>query len=87
MKPLGARVLVLPNKSEEVTRSGLIIPKAAQERQQIGKVIATGPGMPDDPMTVSEGDEIIYNLHAGTPVQVGDVEYLILRVSDILAIL
>lgn len=87
MKPLGARVLVLPNKSEEVTESGLIIPKIAQERQQIGKVQAVGPGTQDDPMTVAEGDEIIYNLHSGTPVQVGDFEYLILRVSDILAIL
>ena len=87
MKPLGARVLVLPNKSEEVTESGLIIPKIAQERQQVGKVQEVGPGTPDDPMTVAEGDEIIYNLHSGTPVQVGDFEYLILRVSDILAIL
>ena len=87
MKPLGARVLVLPNKSEEVTESGLIIPKIAQERQQVGKVQAVGPGTSDDPMTVAEGDEIIYNLHSGTPVQVGDFEYLILRVSDILAIL
>lgn len=86
IKPIGSRILVLPNPPEETTESGLIIPKTAQERPQIGKVIDIGIGTEDDPMLVNIGDEVLYGKHSGIPVTFEDIEYLILRVLDILAV-
>ena len=87
IKPLADRVLVEPKEAETKTASGLYIPDTAKEKPQEGKVIAAGPGKKDEPMEVKVGDEVIYGKYSGTEVTVDDVEYLIVKQSDILAIL
>ncbi|MCQ2118423.1 MAG: co-chaperone GroES [Bacteroidales bacterium] len=87
IKPLADRVLVQPKEAETKTASGLFIPDTAKEKPQEGKVIACGPGKKDEPMEVKVGDEVIYGKYAGTEVTVDDVKYLIVKQSDILAIL
>ncbi len=92
LKPLGDRVLVEPIEREEVTSSGIYVPETAKEKPQEGKVLAVGPGRRDEdgeriPMEVSEGDRVLYAKYAGTEVKLGDKKYLILKESDILAIL
>ena len=87
IKPLADRVLVEPKEAETKTASGLYIPDTAKEKPQEGKVIAAGPGKKDEPMEVKVGDEVLYGKYAGTEVTVDDKKYLIVRQSDIMAIL
>ncbi len=87
IKPLADRVLVEPKEAETKTASGLYIPDTAKEKPQEGKVIAAGPGKKDEPMEVKVGDEVIYGKYAGTEVTVEGKKFLIVKQSDILAIL
>ena len=87
IKPLADRVLVEHKEAETKTASGLYIPDTAKEKPQEGKVIAAGPGKKDEPMEVKVGDEVIYGKYAGTEVTVEGKKYLIVKQSDILAIL
>lgn len=87
IKPLADRVLVEPKEAETKTASGLYIPDTAKEKPQEGKVIAVGPGKKDEPMDVKVGDEVLYGKYAGTEVTVEGKKYLIVKQSDILAIL
>ena len=87
IKPLADRVLVEPKEAETKTAAGLYIPDTAKEKPQEGKVIAAGPGKKDEPMEVNVGDVVLYGKYAGTEVTVEDKKYLIVRQSDILAIL
>jgi chaperonin GroES len=86
IKPLADRVLIEPKEAEEKTASGLYIPNTAKEKPQRGKVIAAGPGKKDEPMEVKVGDEVLYGKYSGTEISVEGQDYLIMRVSDILAI-
>ncbi|MCD6290380.1 MAG: co-chaperone GroES [Anaerolineae bacterium] len=92
LRPLGDRVVVEPIEEEERTAGGIILPETAKEKPQQGKVIAVGPGARDDsgkriPMDVKTGDRVIYAKYAGTEVKLdGDHKVLVLRESDILAI-
>ena len=87
IKPLADRVLIEPKEAETKTASGIYIPDTAKEKPQQGKVIAVGPGKKDEPMEVKVGDVVLYGKYAGTEVTVDDKKYLIVRQSDILAIL
>lgn len=86
LKPLADRVLVEPAPAEEKTIGGIIIPDTAKEKPQRGIVIAAGEGKKDEPMTVKPGDSVLYGKYAGTEVTVDGKEYLIMRESDIFAI-
>ncbi|MGL4909428.1 MAG: co-chaperone GroES [Bacteroidales bacterium] len=86
VKPLQDRVLVEPKEAEEKTVGGLYIPDTAQEKPQRGKVIAVGTGKKDEPMEVKVGDEVLYGKYGGTELSVDGKDYLIMRQSDILAI-
>jgi len=92
VRPLGDRVVVEPIEQEEKTKSGIILPETAKEKPQEGKVIAVGPGRRDEkgarvPMDVKEGDRVLFAKYAGTEVKLeGDQKVLILKESDILAI-
>ena len=86
LKPLADRVLVRPADAEEKTKGGLIIPDTAKEKPMKGKVIAVGTGKKDEPMTVKVGDNILYGKYAGTEISIDGEEYLIMRESDIFAI-
>lgn len=87
IKPLADRVLVEPKEAETKTAGGLYIPDNAKEKPQEGVVLATGPGKKDEPMEVKVGDKVLYGKYAGTEVNVGDKSYMIMRQSDILAII
>ena len=87
VKPLQDRVLVEPAPAEEKTAGGIIIPDTAKEKPQKGKVIAVGHGKKDEPMTVKTGDSVLYGKYSGTEIIVDGKEYLIMRESDIYAIL
>ncbi|MFN8276240.1 MAG: co-chaperone GroES [Chitinophagales bacterium] len=87
MQPLGDRVLVKAVEAETKTASGIIIPDTAKEKPQRGTVIAVGPGKKDEPTTVKKGDSVLYGKYSGTEIQIDGVEYLIMRESDIYAIL
>jgi chaperonin GroES len=87
IQPLADRVLVESAPAEEKTASGIIIPDTAQEKPQKGRVIAVGKGKKDEPMTVKVGDSILYGKYAGTEISVDGNDYLIMRESDIFAIL
>ena len=87
IRPLADRVLVEPLAAETKTASVIIIPDTAQEKPQRGKVVAMGDGKKDEPMTVSVGDEVLYGKYSGTELKFDGVDYLIMRESDILAIL
>lgn len=86
IKPLADRVLVEPLQAETTTASGLIIPDSAKEKQQKGTVIAVGKGTKEEPMTVKVGDTVLYGKYGGTELVIEDTKYLIMRESDILAI-
>ncbi len=86
IQPLADRVLVLPAKAEEKV-GGIIIPDTAKEKPQRGKVIAVGEGTKDDKMILKEGDEVLYGKYAGTELENDGEKYLIMRQSDVLAIL
>ena len=85
--PLHDRVIVKPAAAEEKTAGGIIIPDTAKEKPQRGIVIAAGPGKKDEPMTVKSGDTILYGKYAGTEVSHEGEDYLIMRESDILAVI
>ena len=87
LKPLSDRVLVQPAPAEEKTASGIIIPDTAKEKPQKGSVIAVGTGKKDEPITVKVGDTVLYGKYSGTEITVEGKEYLIMRESDIFAIL
>ncbi|MBP3796062.1 MAG: co-chaperone GroES [Bacteroidales bacterium] len=87
IRPLADRVLIEPKEAETKTASGLYIPDTAKEKPQQGVVIAAGPGKKDEPMEVKVGDQVLYGKYAGTEVTVEDKKYLIVKQSDILAIL
>ena len=84
--PLHDRVIVQPAAAEETTKGGIIIPDTAKEKPQRGTVIAAGPGKKDEPMTVKAGDSILYGKYAGTEISLEGSDYLIMRESDILAV-
>lgn len=86
VKPLADRVLVAPAPAEEKTASGIIIPDTAKEKPQRGKVIAAGPGKKDEPMTVKVGDHVLYGKYGGTEITIEGTDYLMMRESDIYAI-
>ena len=87
IKPLADRVLVEPAVAEEKTAGGIIIPDTAKEKPQKGKVIATGNGTKDDPITVKVGDEVLYGKYAGTEISLSGADYIIMRESDIFAVI
>lgn len=91
VKPLADRVLVKPLDAEDRTEGGIILPDTAKEKPQEGKVIEVGMGRFEDgksiPMEVHKGDRILYGKYSGTEVKVAGEEYMIMRESDILAIL
>ena len=85
IKPLADRVLVLPAQAEEKV-GGIIIPDTAQEKPQHGAVVAVGQGAKDEPMVLKEGDEILYGKYSGTEIEFEGTKYLIMRQSDVLAV-
>ncbi|MCS5490061.1 MULTISPECIES: co-chaperone GroES [Algoriphagus] len=87
IKPLADRVLVQPAAAEEKTASGLYIPDTAKEKPQRGTVVAIGTGKKDEPLTVKVGDTVLYGKYSGTELNVDGTDYLIMRESDIFAIL
>lgn len=84
--PLHDRVIVKPAAAEEKTAGGIIIPDTAKEKPQRGTVVAVGTGKKDEPMTVKNGDTVLYGKYAGTEITVEGQDLLIMRESDILAI-
>jgi chaperonin GroES len=91
LKPLGGRVIVEPIEQEEMTAGGIILPETAKEKPQEGKILAAGPGDRDEDgnriaMEVKVGDKVLYAKYSGTEVKVDGKKLLILRESDILAI-
>jgi chaperonin GroES len=86
IKPLADRVLVQPHEAEEKTASGIIIPDSAKEKPQRGTVVAVGPGTKDETMELKEGDSVLYGKYSGTELTLDGNDYLIMRQSDILAI-
>ena len=87
IKPLADRVLVEPAAAETTTASGLIIPDNAKEKPQKGTIVAAGTGTKDEPLTVKVGDTVLYGKYAGTELKFEGSDYLIMRESDILAII
>lgn len=87
IKPLADRVLIEPTAAEEKTLSGIIIPDTAKEKPLRGKVLAAGQGTKDDPMILKAGDEVLYGKYAGTEIELEGTKYLIMRQSDVLAII
>lgn len=87
IQPIGDRVLVTAAPAEEKTAGGIIIPDTAQEKPQRGQVVAVGNGKKDEPMTVKAGQTILYGKYSGTEINIDGKDYLIMRESDILAII
>ena len=87
IRPLADRVLIEPKEAETKTASGIYIPDTAKEKPQQGVVLAAGPGKKDEPMEVKVGDNVLYGKYAGTEVTVDGKTYLIVKQSDILALL
>jgi chaperonin GroES len=92
MKPLGNRVVIEPLESEEVTAGGIVLPETAKEKPQKGKVLSVGPGERDEDgdyikMDVKEGDTVLFAKYAGTEIKMDGKKLLILRESDLLAII
>jgi chaperonin GroES len=92
IKPLGNRVVVEPIEEEEVTASGIVLPETAKEKPQKGKILSVGPGERNEegnriPLDVKEGDKVLFAKYAGTEIKINDKKLLILRESDLLAIL
>jgi chaperonin GroES len=86
VKPLHDRVIVRAAAAEEKTAGGIIIPDTAKEKPQKGTVVAVGTGKKDEPMTVTVGDTVLYGKYAGTEITIDGEELLIMRESDILAV-
>jgi len=87
IRPLSDRVLIEPMEAETKTASGIIIPDTAKEKPQKGKVVAVGTGKKDEPMTVKKGETVLYGKYAGTELKYEGKDYLIMKESDILAII
>ncbi len=87
IKPLADRVLINPTPAEEGTMAGIIIPDSAKEKPLKGTVLAAGNGTKDEEMTVKPGDTVLYGKYAGTEIEFEGEKYLIMRQSDILAII
>ena len=91
LKPLGNRVVIEPKEQEEVTAGGIVLPETAKEKPQKGTVLSVGPGERDDegkhvPLDVKEGDTVLFAKYAGTEIKVDSKKLLIMRESDLLAI-
>jgi chaperonin GroES len=86
IKPLADRVLVEPLEAETKTASGIIIPDTAKEKPQKGNIVAVGPGTKENPVTVKVGNTVLYGKYSGTELKLDGKDYLIMRESDILAI-
>ncbi len=92
LTPLGDRVIVKPNAPEEVTKGGIILPDTAQEKPMEGEIIAVGNGKTDDSgkkvaMDLKVGDKVLYGKYSGTEVKLNDDEFLIMRESDVYAVI
>ena len=87
IKPLADRVLVEPAVAEEKTAGGIIIPDTAKEKPQKGFVVAVGPGIDDQKMTVKVGDTVLYGKYSGTEITYEGKDYLIMKESDIYAVI
>lgn len=87
IKPLADRVLILPAPAEEKTIGGIIIPDTAKEKPLKGEVVAAGNGTKDEEMVLKAGDQVLYGKYAGTEVELDGTKYLIMRQSDVLAVL
>lgn len=87
IKPLADRVLLKQAKAETKTASGIIIPGTAQEKTQEATVTAVGPGTEKDPVTVKVGDKVMYDKYSGTSLNIDGEEYLIVKMSDIIAVI
>jgi chaperonin GroES len=87
VKPLADRVLVEPAAAEQKTAGGIIIPDTAKEKPQKGTVVAVGNGKKDEPLTVVVGDQVLYGKYSGTEINIEGKDYLIMRESDILAVI
>ena len=86
-KPLADRVLVKPAAAEEKTASGLYIPDTAKKKPQRGIIVAIGTGKPDEPITVKEGDTVLYGKYSGTEISIDGTDYLIMKEADIYGII
>ena len=87
LKPLADRVLVEPSAAETKTTSGIIIPDTAQEKPQKGMMVAVGKGTKENPLSVKVGDSVLYGKYSGTDLKYDGKDYLIMKESDILAII
>ncbi|MBP3298944.1 MAG: co-chaperone GroES [Muribaculaceae bacterium] len=87
IRPLADRVLIQPAQAEEVTVGGIIIPDSAKEKPLKGLVVAAGKGTKDEEMLLKEGDTVLYGKYAGTEIELEGEKYLIMRQSDVLAII
>ncbi len=91
VKPLADRVLIKPLEAEERTQGGIVLPDTAKEKPQKGEIVEVGPGRFEDgkrvPMEVAKGQKVLYGKYSGTEVKINGDEYMIMRESDILAIL
>ncbi|MFA8301156.1 MAG: co-chaperone GroES [Hyphomicrobiales bacterium] len=86
IKPLADRVVIEPAPAEEKTASGIILPDTAKEKPLKGTIVAAGPGKKDEPLTVAIGDTVLYTKYAGQEINIDGMDYLIMRESDIIAI-
>ncbi|TVR78863.1 MAG: co-chaperone GroES [Chitinophagaceae bacterium] len=86
IKPLADRIVIKPAEAEETTKSGIIIPDSAKEKPQKGKVVAVGNGKKDEPVTLKVGDQVLYGKYAGTEITVEGEDFLIMRESDVFAV-
>ena len=86
IKPLADKVLLKSLEAEETTKSGIFLAVSAQEKPEMSEVVAVGPGTDEYPMTVNVGDKVIVNKYSGSQVKIDGVEYNIISVSDILAV-
>ena len=87
IRPLADRVVIEPKEAETKTAAGLYIPDTAKEKPQQGTVVAAGPGKKDEEMEIKVGDVVLYGKYSGTEVTVDDKKYLIMKESDILAMI
>lgn len=86
IKPLADRVLLKSVEAEETTKSGIILAASAQEKPEMSEVVAVGPGTDENPMTVKAGDKVIISKYSGTQVKIDGVEYTIISIKDVLAV-
>ncbi len=87
IKPLADRVLISPAAAETKTASGIIIPDTAKEKPLRGTIVAVGPGTKDEAMQLKEGDQVLYGKYAGTELELDGEKYLIMRQSDVVAVI